>query len=247
MKPGMVGLAAALWMLTASAAPDTDAPKPEAHESRNIAGWTVRVDARLLEAPNDVLGQRSLALLEDHLHRISDVVPQDKLEKLRAVAIQLDLTHGSLHSMQYHPSADWLKEHGFAEDLAKRVHIPDATRFADPLHQHTQPWCVLHELAHSYHDQILGFEEPRLKAAQARFKASGHGDNVLHVSGRRQKHYALTNPMEFFAEMSECYFGTNDFFPFVNGELKEAEPEIHALLREIWGAPAWEPAAKPKS
>jgi hypothetical protein len=45
----------------------------------------------------------------------------------------------------------------------------------------------------------------------------------------------LTNHKEFFAEMTEAYFGTNDFFPFVNGELKQAEPEVFALLRDIWG------------
>ena len=37
--------------------------------------------------------------------------------------------------------------------------------------------------------------------------------------------------------MTEAYFGVNDFFPFNRAELKEAEPEIHALLREIWESP----------
>ncbi len=240
MKSGLMNFAGAILLTSAYAAPVTDAPKPAAHESRKIEGWTVVVDARLFETANSATGKRALSLLEDHLRRINDVVPKDKLEKLHGVPIQLDLNHGSLTSMQYHPSADWLTEHGFARELAKHVHIPDAARFSDPLHQHTQPWCVLHELAHAYHDQVLGFDEPRLKAAHTKYKASGHGDSVLHVSGRRQRHYALTNPMEFFAEMSESYFGTNDFFPFVNGELKETEPEIHALLREIWGPPAWE-------
>jgi hypothetical protein len=45
----------------------------------------------------------------------------------------------------------------------------------------------------------------------------------------------LTNPQEFFAEMTESYFGTNDFYPFVAGELRQVEPEVFALLKEIWG------------
>jgi hypothetical protein len=69
---------------------------------------------------------------------------------------------------------------------------------------------------------------------------SGHGVRALHVDGRTVRHYAMTNHKEFFAEMSEAYFGTNDFFPFVHGELKQAEPEVHALLREIWGEVAAE-------
>ncbi len=49
------------------------------------------------------------------------------------------------------------------------------------------------------------------------------------------EHYGLTDQMEFFAEMTECYFGANDFYPFVAGELKQAEPEIFSLLADIWG------------
>jgi hypothetical protein len=40
--------------------------------------------------------------------------------------------------------------------------------------------------------------------------------------------------------MTEAYFGVNDFFPFTRAELSESEPEIAALLREIWEAPAKE-------
>jgi len=61
-------------------------------------------------------------------------------------------------------------------------------------------------------------------------KAGGHGASVLFVAGGKRKHYALTNEREFFAEMTEAYFGMNDFAPFNRGELLAQEPEIHALL-----------------
>ena len=212
-----------------------EAPKPESHTTRQIEGWTVRVDDRLLNAPNDELGKRALLLLERRLADIRLVMAKERVEQLQRVVIQLDMTHGTLTSMQYHPNVGWLTSHGFAPELGKCVHIPVAQNFADPGHQHAQPWSVLHELAHSYHDQVLGFDNAKIKEAWKHYKESGHGDSVLHVNGKHMKHYALTDQMEFFAEMSECYFGTNDFFPFVNGELKVAEPEIHALLKEIWG------------
>ena len=40
---------------------------------------------------------------------------------------------------------------------------------------------------------------------------------------------------EFFAEMSEAYFGMNDFFPFNRAELKVSEPETYDLMRTIGG------------
>ena len=214
---------------------EVKAPKPTAHISREIEGWTVRMDTRLRELPNAELGHRAEALLRSSLANIAAVMPAPALEKLRTVRIWLDLDHGSLTSMQYHPSAGWLTQHGFDPALVKGVHIPFAQRFVSPQHQHVQPWCVLHELAHAFHDQVLGFDHADVVKAWETYTASKRGDRALHVNGRKVRHYALTNPKEFFAEMTEAYFGTNDFYPFVHGELLNAEPQIHALLRGIWG------------
>lgn len=221
-------------LLLASARAEEDG-RPATRETRSLVGWTVRVDSRLLAEPNAELGRRALALLEARLTDIQTVVVADRVAKLRAVAIILDLDHGKLTSMQYHPSADWLRDNGYAPDLAKCVHIPSVRRFLDPRHQFIQPWCVLHELAHAYHDQVLGFEEPRVKAAWDRYMASGHGESVLYTGGERKRHYAMVNHKEFFAEMTEAYFGMNDFYPFTHPELRESEPETFALLSEIWG------------
>ncbi|MGA2031502.1 MAG: SUMF1/EgtB/PvdO family nonheme iron enzyme [Thermoguttaceae bacterium] len=212
-----------------------DPPKPASRSVRKIEGWTVRVDDRLLEPRNAALGARALKLLEAKLTEITTVVAADRLAKLQDVTIVLDLTHGKLRRMQYHPSAEWLKENGYSADLAKCVHLPDVHDFVDPRTCNEQPWAVMHELAHSYHDQVLGFDDARILAAYERFKKSGHGDSVLAMSGRRVRHYALTDHKEFFAEMTEAYFGRNDFFPFNRAELMTAEPEIFALLQTIWG------------
>jgi hypothetical protein len=176
-----------------------------------------------------------MELLGDHLKKISGVMPAEKVARLKQVHIWLDLTHGGLRSAQYHPSKGWLKANGYDVALEKCVHIPDAKDFVSPGLQHDQPWMVLHELAHSYHDQVLGFEEPRILAAWKKFKESGKYESVKHVSGRMVRHYALTDQKEFFAEMSESYFGKNDFYPFDREELQKAEPEIYKLLEEIWG------------
>ena len=211
--------------------------KPTSRTDRKIEGWTVRVDDRLLKGPDEALGTRSLRFLEGKLSDIRVVVPGDKLEKLQSVVIVLDLSHGNLGSMQYHPSADWLKANGYATDLAKCVHLPRAADLPTKRSINEQPWVILHELAHSYHDQVLGFDEPRIKETYEKYKKSGRGDKTLLFNGNRVKHYALTNQMEFFAEMTEAYFGTNDFFPFNRAELKESEREIYDLMVHVWETP----------
>jgi hypothetical protein len=49
------------------------------------------------------------------------------------------------------------------------------------------------------------------------------------------RHYALTDHKEYFAEMTEAFFGTNDFYPFVRGELKQHDRRTYDLLAGIWG------------
>ena len=87
------------------------------------------------------------------------------------MTIVLDLTHGKLRAMQYHPSADWLKANGYSTDLVKCVHIPEAADLPTPRNITEQPWVILHELAHAYHDQVLGFEEPRILRGLRGFQA----------------------------------------------------------------------------
>jgi hypothetical protein len=235
----LVILAAAF---SAPAREESELAKPTSHTVRRLEGWTVRVDDRLLQPPNDELGKHALRFLENKLADIKAVVPADRLKKLQAVTIVLDLTHGKLGAMQYHPNAGWLRANGYSVDLEKCVHIPRAADLPTRQHINEQPWAILHELAHAYHDQVLGFDEPRIREAYENYKKSGHGEKTLLYDGRRVRHYALTDHKEFFAEMTEAYFGVNDFFPFNRAELRETEPALHALLRDIWETP---PRGKP--
>ncbi len=43
--------------------------------------------------------------------------------------------------------------------------------------------------------------------------------------------------MEHFAEASEAFFGTNDFYPFVRAELRRHDPGMYALLEKLWRRP----------
>lgn len=208
---------------------------PTAYTNRNLEGWTIRVDNRLLSGESADLGTRALNLLDARLVAITIAVPEKALAKLRAVTIELDLDYGKLDSMQYHPDAGWLKENGYSEKLAKCFHIPEAEGFLSPFENRRMPWVVLHELAHAYHDQVLGFDEPRVVAAWEKFRDSGKYNSVLTSPGEMRQHYGITDQKEFFAEMTESYFGSNDFYPFVAGELKRDEPGIYALMAEIWG------------
>ena len=234
----------ALFLCVARA--EDSRPLPTQHTSRQIEGWTVRVDDRLLSGDDASTGERAIKLLTARLVAITTVVPEPAIGKLRAIPIQLDRDHGKLEAMQYHPSAGWLKSNGYSESLAKCVHIPKVDFFLSPFENHRMPWVVLHELAHGYHDQVLGFDEAGVRSAWEKFRDGGKYKSVLTSPGHMREHYGQTDHKEFFAEMTEAYFGSNDFYPFVAGELKQAEPEIFNLMSEIWGPlPSRSSAKKP--
>ncbi|HEV7401519.1 MAG TPA: hypothetical protein VGO11_01285 [Chthoniobacteraceae bacterium] len=211
-------------------------PLPTAHQTRTLEGWTVRVDERLLSGPDSATGERALKLLDARLMEIGLVMSAEPLAKLREIPIQLDLNHGALKVAQYHPSAGWLKEHGYSEQLEKCVHIPNAAQFLSRYENHRMPFVLLHELAHGYHDRVLGFENARIAAIWEKWKEGMRGHEVVLMdNGTKREHYGLTNAKEFFAEMTESYLGQNDFYPFNAGELAEAAPDVYKMMVEIWG------------
>jgi hypothetical protein len=231
LRAGVVALTLAL---TGCAAPVdvTEQPIPASqYVPRTIEGWEVRVNRALLGAKAEV-GEAALKLLEAKLYEITRMVPEKPLAELRKVPIWLGVDDGPNDRAQYHPSADWLSKHRFNPEKAKGVEIGNAARFLKTARE--QPAMVLHELAHAYHDRVLGFGHPGIQAAWREAKKSGAYDSVLRISGMKERHYALTDPQEYFAEGTEAYFGTNDFYPFVRAELRQHDPGLFRLLEELW-------------
>lgn len=200
----------------------------------HIEGFTVRVEQAARGAANWKLAEQEL---QTQLYRISHTVPDAPLGNLRKVIIWVHKDDKATTCMAYHPGADWLKEHGSNPAMALNVEVANLTNFISWTYE--QPWMVLHELAHAYHDRFLknGFENADVKNLWTKAMESKRYDNVLHWDGKTVKHYAETNQMEYFAEMTESYFGHNDFFPFVNAELETYDPDAYALMERIWGKP----------
>ena len=203
---------------------------------RTMEGWKVHIEPTLLEGgAQEILGTKALRMLGDHLNRISILLPPDRLEILQQMEIWIEYDHPIMSSMQYHPGAEWLKNHGHDPRLHKKVHIPKAEALISRQQLLKHPAVILHELAHAYHDQALGFDYAPVVKAYEKAKDAGLYARALLFTGANVRHYGLTNHKEFFAEGTEAYFYRNDFYPFVRAELKEYDPRFHDLLEQIWG------------
>ena len=202
---------------------------------QRLEGWTLAVDPLLLKPENKATHDQAFAALANHLQRIKFITPDESLQKLQKLKIWIELDNPELGNMQYHPGRGWLLAHGHDPRLVKHVHIPRARNLYAPHMWAKHPYVVLHELAHAYHDQLLGFDHPEIAAAYEDAKQKGIYEKVLLYTGREVRHYGMNNPMEYFAEASEAYFGVNDFYPFVRAELKQHDPAMFRLMESIWG------------
>lgn len=203
-----------------------------AYTVQEIEGWKIYVHNRLLNEQKD-LGKRTLDLLRVKLYDVNRVVPRGALEKLHEVPIWVEAGNPKVACMCYHPSRQWLAGHGFNPDKAGAVELGNPETFFTWTRD--QPEMVLHELAHAYHHRVLGYDNPDIKAAFKRAVESKSYESVLQYRGAKERAYALKNDQEYFAELSEAWFGTNDFYPFVRPEVREHDPEMVKVLEKVWG------------
>ncbi len=199
-----------------------------------LEGWQIEWDPEIAESDNAPFFREIRKALCNHFQRIKFLLPKDRVKVLQKFSIRVDKKH-ELTNMQYHPSKGWLINNGFDPTLEKRVHIPRAKNLLERSTWQKHPYVILHELAHAYHDQVLGFEYKEILEAYQRAEREKLYERVLLYRGGKTKHYARTDHKEFFAEMTESYVGVNDFYPFVRAELKEHDPQTYALMEKIWG------------
>ncbi|MBI9018940.1 MAG: hypothetical protein JEZ07_16940 [Phycisphaerae bacterium] len=205
--------------------------KTEYYEIKQIQGWTIHVNKDLIA--EDKLCSDTLELLGHRLFEVKRVLPEKALQEMQKVPFWVELKDKKPNSCAcYHPSRQWLINNDYNPEKAKSVEISNAKNFL--AWSKAQPYMVLHELAHAYHQQVAGHGNKQINDAYKKAVASKKYEKVLHINGRDQRHYGLNNDKEYFAEATEAYFGVNDFYPFVKSELKRHDPDAFAVIKEVW-------------
>ena len=229
LKTCLCCLALMAWPLSARAATSN-----AAYRIQQSAGWTLHVSEQLL-ATEPAATAKALELLTAHLKEIIRVVPAPAVAFLQTVPLWLSPVYPGQRGprAEYHPGAGWLRSHGRDPVLAKAVEITNVLIFEQETRR--MPMFILHELAHAYHDQVLGFNNVDIEAAYRQAVAGKSYEAVKLYNGKTARAYAMTNAKEYFAENTEAFFGHNDFFPFIRAELAQHDPEMCRLLARLWG------------
>lgn len=102
-----------------------------------------------------------------------------------------------------------------------------------------QPFIMLHELAHAYHDQVLDFDNQLVFDAYNNAIDNGLYKYVLYNGGygnifTQEFAYAHGSHIEFFAEVTEAYFGRNDYYPFDYNDLQVYDSLTFSMIETVW-------------
>ncbi len=215
----------------AHAAPARPIAEYVTHE---VQGFKVHADPAFTESESKAV----LELLNADLAKVVEVVPAGALAVVRTVPIVV--TRKTIarpgnggRGACFHPSSEWLIANGYDAERAGVVEIVSTEDYT--AWRSIQPAMILHELAHAFH-WLIGFYRQDLRDA---FNTVVAGKTlyqaVAHVDGREPaRAYALSNDHEYFAELTEAWFWSNDFYPFNREDLKSYDPAGAQLIERLW-------------
>jgi hypothetical protein len=204
----------------------------QVYRQEAIQGFTVLIHPEVLQHPPDAKELRQE--LHRQLAAIARVLPPRRLAALRQVPIWVEWAKRPQGAAEFHPSADWLRQNGYNPQKADAVEISNSRNFVQ-WSRRDQPWMIMHELAHAYHHRVLGDNHGSIITAYNHAVQQKRYASVAYIQGGNRKAYALTNAKEYFAELTEAYWGKNDFYPFNRAQLKTYDPIGYRLMQTVWG------------
>ncbi len=194
-------------------------------------------------------GGMTLAIHKDEASRGGNASLAIKLIKENLA--QFEATVSSTALGRFAKDTLWVEDHGPAikfEEAADREHagsviVGNVVAYYD-LVKNNQPGLLFNYLARQYYARYL--------SAEAKTNLTAHfgtiNDKYKKVYGtngiklvREQVSDATKSVADYFAENTEAYLSTNNFFPFDYHELERFDPVCFATLQESWGARTFTP------
>jgi dipeptidyl-peptidase-4 len=214
-----------------------DSPEVDRWKIESIEGWQVGVSKRFSEVDQPAV-DATRKVLSTQLKELQGIgIPEVTLRRLQQVPMWISPEYPRIvPRAEYHPSAQWLTDNHRDPIMARGIEWTN-TRIIDQ-EARRMPSMVLHELAHAYHDQELGYDDPdaihHFQRAQAggRYEAVERRDAEGAVTSGAA--YAISNVQEFFAESTESFLGRNDYFPYNRSELERFDPATARWMRKVW-------------
>ena len=220
------------------------ASKVHGYQPTTIDGHPVWINNEFISKKPELL-KKVLATLEEDLKQLDRDMASPAREAIRSTALWLELETKASGMISgkgavYHPSKSWLIKHGKEPAMLNGIQICSAKNYLK-WRNGKVGMTVLHELAHAYY-HVLKKGKKQVKETYKLAKRGGKYNKVGYMNSEKKsgdlfKAYAMGNEHEYFAELSEAYFGCNDYFPYNREQLKKHDPAGYQMVHKIWNLP----------
>jgi hypothetical protein len=220
----------------------TSIPTTREFKVKDIQGWKVYFEKKIYE--NSEVRRSTEDILRQKLEVIKRQVPKTSLRYIQKIKVWISneanypFRKNEYSTFVYHVSSSWLEQNGLPDKFENSIHLINPDHFINTAKNFTtQPMVVLHELSHAFHYGCLKIQNQAVLGAFKKAKSQKLYLSVYRInSNTKQRAYAISNHGEYFAELTEAYFGKNDYYPFTRDELKNYDPQGYQMIEQLWGA-----------
>jgi hypothetical protein len=230
----LLGLFVSAFLAVTGCAPQARYVPTARYQELEAAGVRIYVSPDAASHTDEIAA--ALAIVRTRLLEARELLGPAHFGAVRSVSIWIEYEPPRGQAMGGYHSMSWIARHGLNPDKAKNIELADVRAFARALAT-DRPLALVHELAHVYYDRVIGEDDAALRAAYAEAVRSRKYEHVATRNGPEGRAYALSSSAEYFAELTEAYFGNNDYFPFDRKDLTSFDPEGAKLVEAVWGGP----------
>ncbi|HJO99675.1 MAG TPA: hypothetical protein QGF85_07675 [Acidimicrobiales bacterium] len=211
---------------------DAGTRRPLVHERHQMSWWTVYVECLVYDTPG--LAESLIGYTRDQMATAADRLPSTSIGTLRHTPVWIDVSFNDPENMAIYMedvqdpgSVDLPYVNGIrvsAEAIKEELAYEESEGFA------------IHELAHAWHCMAYDpcWSGTRIMSAYAAAMSDDLYDSVPYLYGGNERAYAATDDAEYFAELSEAWFDTNDYFPFNRDEVRAHDPNGAKVVEAAW-------------
>jgi len=199
------------------------------HHKLNLEGWDVYIEQHLVDK-NDIRVFLAMRLLKEKLQELQTLLPADAVKQLKSVPIFF--SENKEFNAEYYFFERNVYRTGKDIKMMNGIEFRSISFFIEE--SKYSPMLLLHELAHAYHKLNYERIDKIVMRAYRHAETGNLYQNVLTITNRYSRAYALESPFEYFAELTESYFGRNNYFPFDQVELKEYDRMGYDMVEKAW-------------
>jgi dipeptidyl aminopeptidase/acylaminoacyl peptidase len=196
------------------------------YQRTQMSGYRVFINNAVLAHAKEAAELR--VSLAEQLAAVAKNLRPDIAEATRRAAIWVEWKSWPADnpmSFQRSSQRQFLAEHAHDPAKANAVEVSDLKGFISRW-KSGRDVMVLHELAHWYHHNVLGNDNPKLLAAYSAAKKSGHYEGISD--------YTISDEKEYFAVLSDAWFGCGYIYPHTRDDLRSFDPAGFELVDGVW-------------